>query len=59
LRIVAPGCRPPAPTRPESHPRFAGPLLLGSRREPRPTNGIFVAMIVMNWTFASGGRLAM
>ncbi len=26
---------------------------------PRPTNGIFVAMIVMNRTFAPGGRLAM
>ena len=27
--------------------------------QPRPMNGIFVAMIVMNWTFASRGRLAM
>jgi hypothetical protein len=26
---------------------------------PRPTNGIFVAMMVMNWTFESSGRLAM
>jgi len=26
--------------------------------QPRPTNGILVAMIVMNWTFASSGRLA-
>ena len=28
-------------------------------RQPRPTNGIFVAMIVMNSTLASSGRLAM
>ena len=27
--------------------------------QPRPTNGIFVAMTVMNWMFASSGRLAM
>ena len=26
---------------------------------PLPTNGIFVAMTVMNWTFAVNGRLAM
>ena len=26
---------------------------------PRPTNGILVAMMVMNCTFASSGRLAM
>jgi hypothetical protein len=26
---------------------------------PRPMNGIFVAITVMNWTFASSGRLAM
>jgi hypothetical protein len=25
---------------------------------PRPMNGMLVAMIVMNWTFASSGRLA-
>jgi hypothetical protein len=25
---------------------------------PRPMNGILVAMIVMNWTFVSSGRLA-
>ena len=29
------------------------------RRYPRPTKGIFVAMTVMNCTFASSGRLAM
>ena len=28
-------------------------------RHPRPTNGIFVAMMVMNSTFDSSGRLAM
>ena len=28
-------------------------------RQPRPTNGILVAMTVMNWTLASSGRLAM
>ena len=27
--------------------------------QPRPTNGIFVAMMVMNCTLASSGRLAM
>ncbi len=27
--------------------------------QPRPTKGIFVAITVMNWTFASSGRLAM
>jgi hypothetical protein len=26
---------------------------------PRPIYGIFVAMMVMNWTFASSGRFAM
>jgi hypothetical protein len=26
---------------------------------PLPTNGIFVAMMVMNWTLVSSGRLAM
>jgi hypothetical protein len=25
---------------------------------PRPTKGIFVAITVMNWTFASSGRFA-
>src|SRR6185503_20184112 len=29
------------------------------RRYPRPMNGIFVAITVMNCTFASSGRLAM
>jgi DNA-binding beta-propeller fold protein YncE len=29
------------------------------RRQPRPMNGIFVAMTVRNWTLASSGRLAM
>ena len=33
--------------------------LLVPGRYPRPTNGIFVAMIVRNCTFASSGRLAM
>jgi hypothetical protein len=28
------------------------------RCQPRPTNGIFVAMIVMNWTLASKGNAA-
>ena len=28
-------------------------------RYPRPMKGILVAMTVMNWTFASSGRLAM
>ena len=28
-------------------------------RHPRPMNGIFVAITVMNCTFASSGRLAM
>jgi len=27
--------------------------------QPRPMNGILVAMMVMNWTLASSGRLAM
>jgi hypothetical protein len=27
--------------------------------QPRPTKGIAVAMMVMNWTLASSGRLAM
>jgi hypothetical protein len=27
--------------------------------QPRPMNGILVAMTVMNWTLASSGRLAM
>jgi len=31
----------------------------GSRDQPRPTNGIFVAITVMNCTFAASGRLAM
>jgi len=26
--------------------------------QPRPMNGILVAMMVMNWTFTSRGRLA-
>ena len=30
-----------------------------ARNQPRPMNGIFVAMTVMNWTLASSGRLAM
>jgi hypothetical protein len=30
-----------------------------ARCYPRPTNGIFVAMTVMNSTLASSGRLAM
>jgi hypothetical protein len=29
------------------------------RDHPRPTNGIFVAITVMNWTLASSGRVAM
>jgi hypothetical protein len=29
------------------------------RGQPRPMNGIFVAITVMNWTFASGGSVAM
>ena len=33
-------------------------LMLGSDY-PRPTNGIFVAITVMNCTFASSGRVAM
>jgi hypothetical protein len=31
----------------------------GEEGQPRPTKGIFVAMMVMNCTFASRGRLAM
>ena len=31
----------------------------GPPAQPRPTNGILVAMMVMNWTLASSGRLAM
>jgi hypothetical protein len=27
--------------------------------QPRPMNGILVAITVMNWTFASSGKLAM
>jgi hypothetical protein len=27
--------------------------------QPRPMNGIFVAMTVMNWTLASSGSVAM
>ena len=36
--------------------RVAGPEI---GPQPLPTNGIFVAITVMNCTFASGGRLAM
>ena len=36
--------------------QVAAPAL---RTQPRPMNGIFVAMMVMNWTLASSGRLAM
>jgi len=31
----------------------------GHESQPRPTNGILVAMTVMNSTLASSGRLAM
>jgi hypothetical protein len=33
--------------------------LLCCNRYPRPMKGIFVAITVMNWTFALNGRLAM
>ena len=40
---------------------LADPAGRSSRRvrQPRPMNGILVAITVMNWTFASRGRLAM
>ncbi|EIF33346.1 hypothetical protein BCh11DRAFT_01112 [Burkholderia sp. Ch1-1] len=34
-------------------------LLCAPRRQPRPTNGILLAMIVMNCTFAVSGSSAM
>ena len=37
----------------------AGLLWLNRASYPRPTNGIFVAITVMNNTLASSGRLAM
>ena len=48
----------------QSNATFNGRSLKGltavlSLRYPRPTNGIFVAITVMNCTFASSGRLAM
>ena len=47
----------------EHHARrpAAGDAALGGRVgcQPRPTNGILVAMTVMNRTLASSGRLAM
>jgi hypothetical protein len=36
--------------------RDAHPLMIG---QPRPTNGIMLAMTVMNSTLVSSGRLAM
>jgi hypothetical protein len=33
-------------------------LLLSEMHYPRPTKGILFAMMVMNSTFASGGKLA-
>ncbi len=38
--------------------RRNGGLSLVSFSQPRPTNGIFVAITVMNCTLASSGRLA-
>jgi hypothetical protein len=34
-------------------------LDLSGRAQPRPTNGMAVAITVRNWTLASSGRLAM
>src|SRR5215467_1120858 len=47
---------PPARLGPHGGPRSLtpdGPL------QPRPMNGILVAVIVMNWTLALSGKLAM
>jgi hypothetical protein len=40
----------------ESHASFENAM---ARVQPRPTNGILVAITVMNITLASSGRLAM
>ena len=34
-------------------------LDFAGRDQPRPTNGIFVAMMVMNWTLVDSGNEAM
>ena len=36
-----------------------GPSSAAARHQPRPMNGIVVAVIVRNWTFASSGSPAM
>jgi hypothetical protein len=35
------------------------PSSAAARHQPRPMNGIVVAMMVMNWTFVSSGSSAM
>jgi hypothetical protein len=35
------------------------PSSAAARHQPRPMNGIVVAMIVTNWTFVSSGSSAM
>jgi hypothetical protein len=35
------------------------PSSVAARHQPRPMNGIVVAMIVTNWTFVSSGSSAM
>jgi hypothetical protein len=54
--LVIPDVRRPARGAKPPMARRTAPAL-GS--QPRPTNGILVAMIVRNRTFASRGRLAM
>ena len=49
---VAPAVPVPTTTKSKASP-------FGTMRQPRPTNGIFVAMTVMVCTLASSGRLAM
>jgi hypothetical protein len=40
-------------------PRVFRRTILTRVHQPRPTNGILVAMIVRNWTLVSSGRFAM
>ena len=39
--------------------RRSVPVVARAGAQPRPMNGILVAMMVMNWMLASSGRLAM